>query len=151
ALSRSLAAPLRRHGAHLDCLRAGDRRRLVVRFHSAADASAFSVTDRKDPAEILDGLIGGARRAGADAADAVFVASVAASVSYRLGRLEELERAESWDLGLRVFVGEKVAFVSSTDLARDTLAELPARAVAMARLAPEDKFAGLAPADRLAA
>jgi PmbA protein len=123
----------------------------VVRFHSTADASVFSVTDRKDPAEILNGLLGDARRAGADAADAVFVASVAASVSYRLGRLEELERAESWDLGLRVFIGEKVAFVSSTDLARDTLAELPARAVAMARLAPEDKFAGLAPAERLAA
>jgi PmbA protein len=108
------------------------------------------VTDRKDPTDILDRLLRDARRAGADAADALFVASVAASVSYRLGRLEELERAESWDLGLRVFVGEKVAFVSSTDLAGDTLAELPARAVAMARLAPEDKFACLAPADRLA-
>jgi PmbA protein len=108
------------------------------------------VTDRKDPAEILDGLLRDARRAGADAADALFVASVAASVSYRLGRLEDLERAESWDLGLRVFVGEKVAFVSSTDLSSDTLADLPARAVAMAKLAPEDKFACLAPADRLA-
>jgi PmbA protein len=108
------------------------------------------VTDRKEPADILDGLLRDARRAGADAADALFVASVAASVSYRLGRLEELDRAESGDLGLRVFVGERVAFVSSTDLARDTLAELPARAVAMARLAPEDRFAGLAPADRLA-
>jgi PmbA protein len=108
------------------------------------------VTDRQDPAEILDGLLRDARRAGADAADAVFVASVAASVSYRLGRLEELERAESWDLGLRVFVGGKVAFVSSTDLSRDIVAELPARAVAMARLAPEDEFACLAPVDRLA-
>ena len=109
------------------------------------------MTDRKDPAEILDYLLRDARRAGADAADAIFVASIAASVSYRLGRLEELERAESWDLGLRVFVGEKVAFVSSTDLSRDTLAALPARAVAMARLAPEEKFASLAPADCLAA
>jgi PmbA protein len=108
------------------------------------------VTNRKDPRETLDRLLGDARRAGADAADAIFVASVAASVSYRLGRLEELERAESWDLGLRVFIGERVAFVSSTDLAPDTLAELPARAVAMATLAPEDQFAGLAPADRLA-
>ena len=108
------------------------------------------MTDRKEPGEILDGLLRDARRAGADAADAILVASVAASVSYRLGRLEELERAESWDLGLRVFVGERVAFVSSTDLSRDTLVDLPVRAVAMARLAPEDKFACLAPADRLA-
>ncbi|MGH6889184.1 MAG: TldD/PmbA family protein [Rhizomicrobium sp.] len=108
------------------------------------------MTDGRDPHAILEDLIGRARRAGADAADALLVASVAASVSYRLGRLEELERAESWDLGLRVFAGEKVAFVSSTDLARDTLAELPERALAMARLAPDDKYACLAPADRLA-
>jgi PmbA protein len=51
---------------------------------------------------------------------------------------------------LRVFVGERVAFVSSTDLSPRALAELPERAVAMAKLAPEDKYAGLAPADRLA-
>ncbi|HEY3777519.1 MAG TPA: TldD/PmbA family protein [Rhizomicrobium sp.] len=108
------------------------------------------MTDRPDPHAILEQLIGSAQHAGADAADAILVASVAASVSYRLGRLEELERAESWDLGLRVFAGEKVAFVSSTDLSRDTLAALPGRALAMAKLAPDDKFACLAPADRLA-
>jgi PmbA protein len=108
------------------------------------------VTEKPDPHAILEDLIRGARRAGADAADAILVASVASSVSYRLGRLEELERAESWDLGLRVFAGEKVAFVSSTDLSRDTLAELPGRALVMAKLAPDDKYACLAPADCLA-
>ncbi len=108
------------------------------------------MTLKPDLQDILDGLLRGARQAGADAADAILVASVAASVSYRLGSLEELERAESWDLGLRVFVGERVAFVSSNDLSSATLGELPGRAVAMARLAPEDEFACLAPADRLA-
>ncbi|HTT81939.1 MAG TPA: TldD/PmbA family protein [Rhizomicrobium sp.] len=108
------------------------------------------MTTKPNLQDILDQLLRGAKRAGADAADAVLVASIAASVSYRLGRLEELERAESWDLGLRVFVGERVAFVSSTDLSAATLAELPGRALAMAKLAPEDKFACLAPADRLA-
>ncbi len=108
------------------------------------------MTEKHDPGSILENLIDAARRAGADAADAIFVASVAASVSYRLGRLEELERAESWDLGLRVFLGGRVAFVSSTDLSPATLAELPARGLAMARLAPEDRFACLAPPDLLA-
>jgi PmbA protein len=122
----------------------------MVRFHPAAEHGARSVKAKPDPQNILDEVIRGARRAGADAADAIFVASVAASVSYRLGRLEDLERAESWDLGLRVFAGEKVAFVSSTDLSPETLSELPGRALAMASLAPEDKFACLAPADRLA-
>jgi PmbA protein len=100
--------------------------------------------------ETLDSLIHSAKAAGADAADALLVESISASVSYRLGKLEDLERAESHDLGLRVFVGQKVAFVSSTDFSRDALSQLPGRAVAMARLAPEDKFAGLAPRERLA-
>ena len=108
------------------------------------------MTIKLDLQDILDDLLRGARIAGADAADAILVASIAASVSYRLGRLEELERAESWDLGLRVFDGERVAFVSSNDLSPETLRELPARALAMAKLAPEDKFAGLAPVELLA-
>jgi len=100
--------------------------------------------------DTLDRLIRAARAAGADAADALIVGSVSAAVSYRLGKLEDVERSESSDLGLRVFVGERVAFVSSTDLSSRALDELPERAVAMAKLAPEDKYAGLAPADRLA-
>ena len=108
------------------------------------------VTKRFDPQDVLEKLIRAARAAGADAADALFVESVSSSVSYRLGKLEDVERAESSDLGLRVFVGERVAFVSSTYLTPRGVGELPERAVAMARLAPEDKFAGLAPADRLA-
>ncbi|HXC55300.1 MAG TPA: TldD/PmbA family protein [Rhizomicrobium sp.] len=105
---------------------------------------------RADAEQMLASLIQGAKAAGADAADALFVENVAASVSYRLGKLEDVERAESHDLGLRVFVGRKIAFVSSTDFSKDSLAQLPGRAVAMARLAPEDKFAGLAPRERLA-
>ncbi len=109
------------------------------------------MTRAVEPQDILARLIAEARSAGADAADAILFENVASSVSYRLGKLEDVERAESADLGLRVFVGERVAFVSSTDLTPRGVAELPERAVAMARLAPEDKFAGLAPADRLAA
>jgi PmbA protein len=104
----------------------------------------------RDPQKILSSLLDAARKAGADAADALYVEGVSSSVSYRLGKLEDVERSESYDLGLRVFVGQKVAFVSSTDFSADALAGLPDRAVAMARLAPEDKFAGLAPKDRLA-
>ena len=99
---------------------------------------------------ILSSLLDAAKRAGADTADALFVENVSASVSYRLGKLEDVERSESADLGLRVFLGSRVAFVSSTDFSPEALAALPERAIAMARLAPEDKFAGLAPADRLA-
>ncbi len=105
---------------------------------------------KPDPKSVLSRLIQSAKSAGADAADALLVESVSTSLSYRLGELEDIERAESADLGLRVFVGQRVAFISSTDFSPDALDTLPGRAVAMAKLAPEDKFACLAPPDRLA-
>ncbi|AGH50084.1 C69 family peptidase [Sphingomonas sp. MM-1] len=94
-------------------------------------------------------LIAAARKAGADAADALYVCDASTQVSVRLGQLEDVERSEGEDIGLRVFVGRRSASVSSSDLSADALAALVERAVAMAREAPEDPWAGLAPADRL--
>jgi PmbA protein len=94
-------------------------------------------------------LVRRAVAAGADAADAVFAAHASTEVSVRLGALEDVGRSESEDLGLRVFVGQRSASVSTSELSADTLAALVDRAVAMAREAPEDRFAGLAPAERL--
>ena len=104
-------------------------------------------------ATLLGDLIARARKAGADAADAVLVESAAVSVAQRLGKPEKLERAESRDLGLRVFIGKLQAIVSTTDTAPATLPDLVERAVAMARTVPDDPFCGLAdPADlRIAA
>ena len=82
----------------------------------------------REAQKILEALLAAARREGADAADALFVESVSSSVSYRLGKLEDVERSESSDLGLRVFVGQTVAFVSSTDFSDEALAALPGRA-----------------------
>src|SRR5690349_19795406 len=104
----------------------------------------------RDPQKILSALLDAAAKAGADAADALYVEGVSSSVSYRLGKLEDVERAESYDLGLRVFVGQRIAIVSSTDFSAQALSQLPGRAVAMAKLAPEDRFAGLAPKEKLA-
>ncbi|MEJ1157742.1 TldD/PmbA family protein [Prosthecomicrobium sp. N25] len=87
-------------------------------------------------------LVEAARRAGADAADAVAVRGIALGVNVRLGKVEESERSESDDFGLRVFVGRRNALVSANSLSDP--AALAARAVAMARAAPEDPFAGLA-------
>ncbi|HXJ02942.1 MAG TPA: TldD/PmbA family protein [Micropepsaceae bacterium] len=101
-------------------------------------------------ADRLDRLVKAALKAGADAADAVEFKNISVAVSYRLSKLEDVGRSESSDLGLRVFVGRQVAFVSSTDFSDAALSALPERAVAMAKLAPEDKYAGLAPKERLA-
>src|SRR6516162_10123187 len=92
--------------------------------------------------DLLQDLIGRARRAGADAADAVFVEGVSLSHGRRLGKTEKLERSEGHDLGLRVFVGRQQAVVSSSDRSPKALEELVDRAVAMARAVPEDPFCG---------
>lgn len=100
--------------------------------------------------ERCQALIQRAQRAGAQAGDAVYLASSAESVSVRLGALEEVERSESEHIGLRVFVDGASASIGSTDLADAALDELASRAVAMARAAPADRFAGLADAALLA-
>ena len=91
----------------------------------------------------LSDLIAAAKRAGADAADALLVSSASLSVRRRLGQIEQLERSEGFDLGLRVFLGRRQAIVSSTDPDPKGFAALAERAVAMARVVPEDPFAGL--------
>ena len=98
---------------------------------------------------IAEKLVEQARQAGATAADAMLAADASSSVSIRLGELEDVSRSEGQEIGLRVFDGQRSATVSSADLSAQALAELVQRAVAMARQAPEDPFAGLAPAELL--
>jgi PmbA protein len=99
---------------------------------------------------LLSDVVAAALRAGADAAEAVGAERRALSITVRLGELEEVEREESRDLGLRVFVGRRQASVSGSDISSAARAKLVERAVAMARLAPEDPYAGLADPERLA-
>jgi len=104
----------------------------------------------QDRIALLESLIAKARRLGAEEADAVVFDSVSSSVSFRLGKLEEVERSESVDLGLRVFIGRQQAAVASNDMTPAALDQLAARAVAMARTTPDDPYCGLAPAALLA-
>jgi PmbA protein len=109
-----------------------------------------SLLDQSALTDLAERLVSAARRAGADSADAVAVRSVSLAVEVREGAVEESERSESDDVGLRVFVGRRQAVVSTNDIAGD-IAPLAERAVAMARVAPEDAFAGLADASLLTA
>src|SRR5690348_11677107 len=90
-------------------------------------------------------LIERARSAGADAADALYFADVSSGVQVRLGELEDVSRSEGEEIGLRFFIGRRSASVSSSDLSDEALSALVDRASSMAREAPEDPFAGLAP------
>jgi len=104
----------------------------------------------EDSLTLLHDLIAKARAAGADAADAVLYNGTSLSLSQRLGKPERLERAEEGDLGLRVFVGQRMAITSSSDRSPAALNEVVERAVAMARSVPEDPYCGLADPDQLA-
>ena len=106
-------------------------------------------TNGQDILNLLQDLIAKAKKAGADAADAVAIAGASLSHTRRLGKTEKLERSETQDLGLRVLIGKQQAMVSSSDRASATLDELVERAVAMARAIPEDPFCGLADPDQI--
>jgi PmbA protein len=109
------------------------------------------MNDAADAARLTDrvaALVEAAKKAGADAADAVAVRGRSTSVSVRLGKVESTNASEGDDVSLRVFIGKRVASVSAT--ASSDPAALAERAVAMAKVSPEDPFQGLADAELLA-
>lgn len=99
---------------------------------------------------LISELLDAAKSAGADGADAILARGEGTSVSLRHGKVESSERSEDYDAGLRVFVGQRSASISTSQLDSDNIKELAARAVAMARIAPEDPYARLAEASEIA-
>jgi len=109
----------------------------------------LQMSDPSSAAARAADLVAAAVAAGADAADVLYVRDSSTQVSVRLGALEDVQRSDGAEIGLRLFVGRRSASVSSSDLSPAAMAALVERAVAMAREAPEDPHAGLAPADML--
>ncbi|MBN2751862.1 MAG: TldD/PmbA family protein [Rhodospirillaceae bacterium] len=97
----------------------------------------------------LDDLLRLARASGAESADAVYGDGRSVSLAVRKHKLEKLERADGAEIGLRVFLGRRAAMVSTSDFSSASLTALAERAVAMARVMPEDPFAGLAEPEQL--
>lgn len=95
----------------------------------------------------LEQILAAAKAAGAHAADARVIFSQSGSVGVRMGKLETVERNEDAASALRVFIGQRQANVSGSDFSASSITEMAARAVAMARIAPEDHYCGLAPRD----
>jgi len=99
---------------------------------------------------LAEKLLKVAAHAGADAADVLLVDGQSVSIDVRAGALEHAERSEGVDVGLRVLIGKQQACVSVSDVSDYTLEQMAERAVAMAKVAPEDEYIGLADADQLA-
>ncbi|MFY0595334.1 MAG: TldD/PmbA family protein [Cognatishimia sp.] len=100
--------------------------------------------------DLTSQLIDAAKRAGADAADAMALRGTSVSIDVRGGALEHAERSEATDIGLRVMIGKRQANVSASDTHPETIRTMAERAVAMAKEAPEDPYVGLADAAQLA-
>src|SRR5437588_982250 len=122
---------------------------------SACWSSAFQAARRPamqspDQARrIVDSLVERGMAAGATAADALYVGDRSSSVQVRLGELEDVSRSEGEQIGLRLFDGQRSASVASSDLSEEALGILVERCLAMAREAPDDPYAGLAPSELL--
>ena len=99
----------------------------------------------------LDALLKAAKAAGAESADAVATHGRSLGIAVRDNALEDIESTEGRDIGLRVMIGQRQACVSSSDLSPASIQALAERAVAMARLAPEDPYCGLPDASLLSA
>ncbi|MGZ2412761.1 PmbA protein [Sphingomonas sp. F9_3S_D5_B_2] len=105
--------------------------------------------DPEHARRLAESLVQRGLAAGASAADAIYVGQLSTSVDVRLGELESVNRSEGEEMGLRVFIGQRSATVASSDLSEEAFETLVERCVAMARQAPEDPYAGLAPDDLL--
>lgn len=103
-----------------------------------------------DLARLTHALIDAARKAGADHADALAVQGTSVAIDIRAGHLETAERSEGTEIGLRVLIGGRQACVSASDISDATVRALAERAVAMAKEAPADPYAGLADPSEIA-
>ncbi len=111
---------------------------------SSTRSDNSDLLDQSTLSDLAQRLVEAAKRAGADAADAVAVRGVSHGVEVRDGKVEASERSEGDDVGLRVFVGQRQAVISTNDMSGDNAVQLAERAMAMARVAPDDKYVGLA-------
>lgn len=113
-------------------------------------STTSGLLDQSALSDLAQRLVEAAKRAGADAADAIAVRGVSQGIEIREGKVEESERSEGDDVGLRVLVGKRQAVISTNDITGDGIAKLAERAVAMAKVAPDDDYVGLAEPSLLA-
>ncbi|MEC7670212.1 MAG: DNA gyrase modulator, partial [Pseudomonadota bacterium] len=99
--------------------------------------------------DLTQQLLEAAKKAGADAADALAVDGTSISIDVRSGKLEQAERSDGVEIGLRVLLGQRSATISASDVRPETMAMMAERAVAMAQEAPDDPYIGLADADQI--
>ena len=110
---------------------------------SSSDSIGKITQSELNLASLAADVVKRARSAGATDAEVMVSEGDEFSVSVRMGEVETLQESGSRGLGLRVFVGQRSASSSSSDLTEDGIQQLVAGAMALARVTEEDPFAGL--------
>lgn len=82
-------------------------------------------------------------KAGATDCDVVLAKGSSRSISFRLGKVEDIEESNGSTFGIRALIGGKQAFISSSDSDKDNIEKLIHRLIQMTKLAPEDETACL--------
>jgi len=88
-------------------------------------------------------VVARAVQAGATDAETIVSEGDEFSVSVRMGEVETLQESGSRGLGLRVFLGQRSASASTSDLTTDGIEQLVSGALALAKVTEEDAFAGI--------
>jgi len=101
-------------------------------------------------AQIVSQALDAARKAGADQAEADVSLQKGLNVTVRLGEVETLEYQRDRGLGITVYFGGAKGSASTADLRPEALADMVAKACAIARHTARDEFAGLADPAELA-
>jgi PmbA protein len=101
-------------------------------------------TSKLNDKDIMNLLIDTAISQGATDADCILSRSRGVSLTRRLGKDETIERYEDFDTGLRVFIGNKIASVSTNETSEAALKEVATRAIEMAKITPKDEFGMIA-------
>lgn len=101
-----------------------------------------------DLQQLATDIVTKAQKAGATDAEVVIREGDEFSTTVRLGEIETLKESGSRGIGLRIFVGQRVASTSSSDFTPEGIDHLTSGALALARVTSEDPFAGLADASQ---
>ncbi|HTN96187.1 MAG TPA: TldD/PmbA family protein [Nordella sp.] len=104
----------------------------------------------KDLASLAQTALARAKHFGASAADALVIDGRSLDVAVREGTIENLEQSEAVEVGLRVFVGQSSAAIATSKIDAAGIERIAEQAVAMAKAAPPDPYAGIAAPDQVA-
>lgn len=102
-----------------------------------------------DLEDVIADALAEARKRGVDQAEVAVTRDIGLAATARLGEVESLEYTSDRGIGVTVYCGSRKGSASTSDISLDSIREAVAKACTFATYTAEDKYAGLADADRM--